>query len=213
MVPRAGETLGKVVAPVYENPGHVYIIKRARDGRQRQVLSDRPFLPACYDAAIQQREDGQYELFAGYWVLNTFDIWRYVSDDGVNWQQPQRLVSLPAKGNLYKISATRAEGCSLLTLVKSNYDTDEHSLLLLRNDGRGEWQQSREIPLFGKGRTAASFTFHPRWGYILAWMKASSGSSGMFMGSVLDSGPRIIRGSSVDSFFAPAAAPKSEEAE
>ena len=193
--------LAAIPAPSYRNPGHILERVQHPDGRVETRLSEAPFFPPCHDATMHQSENGRYELFANFWLRQSCDIWRYCSNDGAHWEEPERVISLPAGWLSYDLFASRIGGRTYLTLVKSDLEANRYSLMMIREDGQGGWQRSREVPLFGAGRTAVSLAYHPRWGFVLAWMRAE-GPAGTIEGGNLKAGPYVIVGRSVEPFFA-----------
>ena len=122
-----------------------------------------------------QRPDGQYELLATsgrvYLSADKPDPkdWhgyvRYLSGDAKVWSQPQRLWDLP---NLTYSWAGAARGEKGAVILGLGQQSASRPMILFAELPDGTWKASGTFRGLIPG--AGAIAYHPRWGYVIAWM-------------------------------------------
>jgi len=150
---------------------------------------------------ILQRRDGTYQVF---WAAQRQGddglVYHYVycraSKDGRTWSEPQELVRIHGN-NWPSLSPMEVEGRTLLGILwRDDWEEDNPVIRLVRENGDGTWQQASAQ--YGIGADFGSMTWHPRWGYVVVWTEVPVWSRAVWN----EQGPFLIRGPSVDAFFA-----------
>lgn len=178
---------------------------------------------------ILQLSDGSFELYFATWksigpgrTEPFMRVWRLVSHDLQNWSGPEEVVGLPnhpsghGKG-AHNLCAVEDNIGVLLTVFQnskstwsdslyrnkatrelySNYPPREPGTVMFRETAAGKWGSHLVAgrPLDG----LPTMAYHPRWGYIIAWNIPAVVRSPLTRGKA---GPFLIRGPSVEPFFA-----------
>jgi hypothetical protein len=157
---------------------------------------------------LVRRDDGRYELvtlavprgisgaITGVAVTLNRPLLRFRSDDGRTWSGPETACEFQVRGRLSVRSAVHADGRSALLLAAKDAAGVTSNATALEEQPHGTW---RHAPItHGLFNLPAAMTFHPRWGWVIAWctpIGKGDTAEPLF-------GPCVLRGPSLDPFFA-----------
>ncbi len=108
------------------------------------------------------------------------------SRDGVEWSALQDIGSLESSG-MISISMMHPEGKNLIACFEHTNRWIPYQFLMLQKKPDEKWKPSRRIT--GIGSYDADMTYHPRWGYVMAWTEPPGTQF-----PTPPSGPHFIRG-------------------
>ena len=152
-----------------------------------------------------QRPDGQYELLArsgrAYMVTERPDPndWhgyvRRLSGDGRTWSRPQRLFDLPKVRYSWSCAVRSDKGT---VLFGSSFDILQSTsrTMLVAEQPDGSWKASGQFR--GVAADTASAAWHPKWGYVIAWMMPEGAQYSPHPAH----GPFVMRAASLDAVLA-----------
>ena len=177
------------------------------DAYRWRKLGEIAFDALAGEMRLAQRSDGRYELFVFVATdprkvlgrAGQMRLWRYLSRDGAEWKRDRSIDSSGFMHGASPVSVMHVDGRTLVAWFGGHVDFTSR-FHLNRERADGAWERSAA----GAGVPSAlgAMAYHHRWGYLVAWQVAPTR---LFL--VEPSGPYLIRGDSVEAFFAPARKP------
>jgi hypothetical protein len=151
------------------------------------------------------RSDGRYELLRlrtrqctgspgmNFGAVGT--LWRSLSGDGQTWSEAEPLAEYVASGRTFHLAAVQQEGRTVIMVFRD----EPTGLMVLRETAAGSWERSPWID--GLGGPLSDLAYHPRWGFVLAWLSPGPTPKGPKIG------PYVTRGAEVEALLRSKASP------
>ena len=122
-----------------------------------------------YDHVLLQRDDRRYELFtltARTMSGGLVTLWKQTSGDAINWSVAKKIAEVMTMSP--RLLAVHQGGRSVVMIARSNVYPTLSALKVFREAADGGWEESPWLD--SVGGNVGDLAYHPRWGYVLAWL-------------------------------------------